>query len=148
VSRSDAITIGADAREARRASIWLETACRQLGVPQPQVDQLALCLEEVLANIIAHGGEAALSEPVQVQLEVEPRVEGAYGAKVTVSDAGEAFDPLAAPLAASPRTLEQARSGGMGLGIIRQCSSLDYRREAGRNHLTFGTRWSEDPNPA
>jgi anti-sigma regulatory factor (Ser/Thr protein kinase) len=139
------ITIGADGHEARRASEWLEAVCRQRGVPQPELDRLALCLEEVLANIIAHGGETARSEPIRVRLEVEPHVEGGNAARVTVSDAGQAFDPLSAPVAGPPRSLDEATPSGMGLRMIRQCSaSLDYRREAGRNHLTFGTRWSGD----
>jgi serine/threonine-protein kinase RsbW len=141
MSRPHSITIGADSHEARRASHWLESTCRELAVPQEQVDRLALCLEEVLANIITHGGEAARSEPVRVQLEVEPH-EGDCAARVTVSDAGEAFDPLSAPMTPAPRTLEEALPRGMGLGIIRQCS-LGYRRQGGRNHLTFGASWKE-----
>jgi serine/threonine-protein kinase RsbW len=148
MSRPEAITIGADAKGARRASIWLESACGQQGVPRPQVDRLTLCLEEALANIIAHGGELARAEPVVVQLEVEPCADGGFGATVTVSDAGQAFDPLTAPIAAVARSLDEALPRGMGLGIIRQCSwSLGYRRQGGLNHLTFGTRWSEESAP-
>jgi serine/threonine-protein kinase RsbW len=141
MSRPHAITIGADSQEARRASQWLESTCRDLAVPREEIDRLALCLEEVLANIISHGGEAARSEPVRVQLEVEPQ-DGDCAARVTVSDAGTAFDPLSAPMAPAPRTLSEALPRGMGLGIIRQCS-LGYQRQGGRNHLTFGATWKE-----
>ena len=142
----EVIAIGADAQGARRASSWLETACRDLGVPDAQVFRLALCLDEALANIIAHGGETARAEQVRVRLEVEPGTAGGHEARVTVSDAGRAFDPLSAPMAPPPKSLDQALPRGMGLGIIRQCS-LGYRREGGFNHLTFGTRWSEDTVP-
>jgi len=143
LSGPDEIMIGADALEARRASEWLEAACRRGGVPRTEFERLALCLEEVLANIIQHGGETALSEPIRVAFEVAP-VEGDNAARVTVWDAGKAFDPSSAPEARAPTTLEEALPHGMGLGLIRQCSSsLHYRREAGRNQLTFGTRWSQ-----
>lgn len=145
MSRPHAITIGTETLEARRASQWLETSCRQLGVPQAHLDRLALCLEEVLANIISHGGEAARSEPVRVQLEVEDRAAEGRAARVTVSDAGTAFDPLSGPMAMAPRSLDEALPRGMGLGIIRQCA-LEYRRAGGFNHLSFGTRWAEEPN--
>jgi len=135
------IAIAADAHGARHASEWLEAMCRQHGVPQAECDRLAICLEEVLMNIIDHGGPTALSEPVRLQFQVE----GNQAARLTVSDAGEAFDPLSWSLATAPRTLDEARPDGMGLRMIRQCShALDYRREAGRNHLTFGTHWSTD----
>ena len=139
------IAIGADPHEARRASEWLETMCQEHGVPQPEVDRLALCLEEVLMNIIDHGGSTARSEPIRLRFQVEPHVEGDSAAKVTVTDAGEAFDPISGTLANAPKTLDEALPGGMGLRMIRQCShALDYRREAGRNYLTFGTHWSKD----
>jgi anti-sigma regulatory factor (Ser/Thr protein kinase) len=78
-----------------------------------------------------------------VAFEVAP-LEGDNAARVTVSDSGKAFDPSSAPEAKTPTTLEEALPHGMGLGLIRQCSSsLHYRREAGRNQLTFGTRWSQ-----
>ncbi len=137
----DELTIGADAHESRRASEWLDATCRRHGVPQAQVDQLALCLEEVLANVIAHGGTTARSEPIRLRLEIAPH-QGDTLASVTVSDSGVAFDPLTASQGNAPKTLDEAVPGGMGLGIIHQCSaSLGYRREEGRNHLTFGTRW-------
>ena len=138
------LAIAADSHETRRARDWLATACRQRSVPKMEVERLALILEEVLANIVAHGGETARSEPIRVQLEVE----GGNAALVTVSDAGKAFDPLNATLQSVPLTLEDATPGGMGLRMIRQCTPLQYRREAGRNHLTFGTRWSPDSIPS
>ena len=96
-------------------------------------------------NIIDHGGTAARSQPIRLQFHVEPNVEGEKAAKVTVSDAGEAFDPLSGSLANAPKTLDEALPRWMGLRMIRQCShALNYRREAGRNHLTFGTHWSKD----
>lgn len=125
----------------RRASQWLETACLRHEVPHALAERLVLCLNEVLANIIAHGWNGALSVPVTLALEVAlDRGRGKAG--VTVSDAGKAFDPLSVAPRASPRTLEEASLGGLGLVMIRRASDwLDYRHEGGRNHLTFGTRW-------
>jgi anti-sigma regulatory factor (Ser/Thr protein kinase) len=135
----DELTITANAAEVRRASEWLDTTCRGHEVPQAVVDRLALCLNEVLANVIIHGGESARSAPVKLVLEVALD-QGKAG--VEVSDAGRAFDPRSVPARSLPRTLEEASVGGRGLVLIRRCSDwLDYRHEGGRNHLTFGTRW-------
>lgn len=139
------ITVAVDAHGARHASEWLETVCHQHDVPQPELDRLAICLEEVLMNIIDHGGSTARSEPIRLQFQAAPHANGDPAVTLTVSDAGEAFDPLSGALASAPKTLDEALPGGMGLRMIRQCShSLNYRREAGRNHLTFGTHWSKD----
>ena len=136
------LTIGANGAEVRRASEWLDTACRQRDVPQALVERLVLCLNEVLANVITHGGRTALSAPIKLRLEVS--LDQDYSkASVTVSDAGMAFNPLAVPKRILPKTLDEASMGGLGLMIIRRCSDwLHYRHEDGHNHLTFGTRWN------
>ena len=140
-SRFDELTIRPAGDEVRRASDWLQAACRRNQVPDELVERLDLCLNEVLANVIVHGGAAALSAPVRLTLEIDVD-DGRGKAGVTVSDAGAAFDPLSAPARTLPKTLDEASGGGLGLVMIRRCSDwLDYRNEEGRNHLTFGARW-------
>ena len=138
----DELTIGADGAEVRRATEWLDAACRQHNVPQAQAERMALCLNEVLANVIAHGGRTALAEPIRLLLKIQ--LEQVCQASVTVSDAGVAFNPLSVPKRTAPATLGEAEVGGLGLVMIRRCSDwLDYRHEDGRNHLTFGARWDQ-----
>jgi len=140
--RFDELTISANGEDVRRASDWLDATCRQHEVPEEPVERLLLCLNEALANVIVHGGAGARSAPVRLMLEVSVD-DGCGKARVTVSDAGVAFDPLSVPARALPRTLEDASVGGLGLVMIRRCSDwLDYRNDQGRNHLTFGARWS------
>ena len=142
-SESGAYELSSDARdvEVRRASDWLDAACREKGVPPTQVSRLVLCLNEVLANVIAHGKP---TQPITLRLEVgaDPR---RGEASVTVADACRAFDPLSVPKRARPASLDEAPTSGMGLDIIRFCSDvLRYRHEGGRNHLTFGARWKAE----
>lgn len=138
----DELAIGANGAETRRASEWLDTACRRRNVPQAPAERLALCLHEVLANVIAHGGSTALAAPVGLRLEVSLEQDGSK-ASVTVSDAGSAFNPLSVPEKVLPKTLGEAPAGGLGLVMLRRCSDwLDYRRDDERNHLTFGARWN------
>lgn len=141
LSEIDELTVGASGGEARRASEWLEETCRRRNVPRALAERLALCLHEVLANVIAHGGSTALSAPIRLLLEVRLGRDGSQ-ASVTVSDAGIAFNPLLVPKRVLPKGLGEASEGGLGLVMIRRCSDwLDYRHEGGRNHLTFGARW-------
>jgi anti-sigma regulatory factor (Ser/Thr protein kinase) len=142
----DELTIGANGAETRRASEWLDATCRQRNVPQALVARLVQCLDEVLANVIIHGGSTALAAPVRLRLEIrlDRNHEQDCGlASVTVSDAGIAFNPLSVPEKVLPKTLGEASAGGLGLVMIRSWSDwLDYRHEDGLNHLTFGARWN------
>lgn len=142
-SRPDELAIDANAAEVRRASEWLTTACERREVPEASAERLLLCLNEVLANIVMHGGPAARTARIRVLLESR-RIDHRGNASVTVLDAGDGFDPTSVPEQPLPRTLGEAVPGGRGLRIIRRCSDwLRYSREIGLNQLTFGVRWEE-----
>ena len=143
VPTPDELTLRADASEMGRASKWVEGLCRQHGVPAEHVGRLLLCLDDAFANVLAHGGPSALSHPVRLLFEMRDEPDSRT-ASVTLSDSGTAFDPVAAPEKALPTTLDEAVPNGRGLHMIRACSPvLRYRREDGRNHLTFGTFWAQ-----
>src|SRR5262245_9996669 len=146
-SRIEELTIGANGAEIRRATDWISAACRRHEVPVPSAERLVLCLNEVVANVIAHGGASARSSPIVVALEVLSG-RGAGEASGTVSDSGRGFAPTSAPEAPLPKTLDEAMPSGRGLRIVRRCSdSLRYRQEGGRNHFTFATRWDAADAP-
>jgi serine/threonine-protein kinase RsbW len=138
---AETLAIAASGDEIRRATEWLGTALRQRDVPNPQVECLELALHEVLANVLAHGGNAARAEPICICIEV--REQAMTGeARVKVMDAGIPFDPTSAPAHIPAKTLAEAPLGGLGLPLIRRCSDwMSYRREGGRNHVVFGARW-------
>ena len=139
----ETLAIAASGDEIRRASEWLTTALQQRNVPTPQVECLELALHEVLANVLAHGGSAALAEPIRICIEVREKATTGE-ARVKVRDAGIPFDPTGAPEHTPANTLAEAPLGGLGLPLIRRCSDwMSYRREGGRNHFMFGARWSK-----
>ena len=144
----DALAIRAEGAEVRRASEWIASALRGHGVPEEVSDKLVLCLNEVLANVINHGGPSALAAPIQLTVEAGAGEEGPR-AIVTVADAGRPFDPTTVADKPAPRSLDDAVAGGRGLRIIRRCSDwIGYRYGEGQNHLTFGARWSGPPRAA
>jgi anti-sigma regulatory factor (Ser/Thr protein kinase) len=135
------LSISADAGEVRRASAWLETTGLQHRVPAEQIHRLELCLNEVLANIIMHGGPAARSSLVRLYFHAVPNQ-----AEVTVTDSGAAFDPLAYRQEPGPQTLTDAEPGGLGLVMMHGfADDISYRYSGGRNQLTFRVFWTE-PN--
>jgi anti-sigma regulatory factor (Ser/Thr protein kinase) len=140
-----ALTIRADVWDARRASGWLESAALAQNVPREQLVRLDHCLDEALANVIRHGGAAALASLVHLQFGVS-RGSGACTAELSVSDAGVAFDPSTyTAVAPHPASLVDATPGGLGLLLIRNfADDLSYRHSQGRNHLTIKVTWVED----
>lgn len=127
--------------EVRTASAWLETACEEAGVPADQVFRLDLCLNEALANIIYHGGPSARTAPVLLSLCVGGETKGGQ-ARLSVSDAGMAFNPLTAPVAEHATSLADAMPGGLGLTMISCYSDrLEYAFLDGRNQLSIYVEW-------
>jgi anti-sigma regulatory factor (Ser/Thr protein kinase) len=136
------LTIRADSESASRASAWLQSEAASRGVPRDEITRLDHCLDEALANVIAHGGASARAAPIVLQFRTH-RGDDACNAEVTVTDSGGEFDPDAVPAKPRPATLADAEPGGLGLLMIRSFSdSLRYDRRDGRNHLTFGVRWN------
>ncbi len=137
------LSIQADAAEVRRASRWLESAALHQRVPAEHIARLDLCLNEALANIVAHGSPSARLSEVRLQLRVRHE-SGTHEAAVTVSDSGVAFDPLAYQAGARAGTLEEIEPGGLGLIMMKEAADkLDYQHSEGRNKLTFTVRWDE-----
>ncbi len=142
IPSSTELAIRAVVDDVRPASAWLEQSCDVRGVPVPQILRLDLCLNEALANVIAHGGDQALWGPVSLRLEVS-RDAQIHRASVTVRDGGSPFDATAAQLGPRPLTLDEAEPGGLGLLMLRELSdALTYRRDAEQNELTFSVHWT------
>lgn len=137
------LSINPDSSQFRLASGWLGQTGRKLGIPAEQIARLDVCLHEVLANVLDHGGASARSTPIGLRLARRRNPDRAEAA-LTVTDAGVPFDPLAVLPRPRPRTLAEARPGGLGLVIVRaNADSLSYQYTDGRNQLTFGVRWSK-----
>jgi len=140
------LSIAADTGEVRRASTWLEMACIEREIPPEEIRRLDLCLNEALANVIAHSGAIASSFQIRLHLNVS-HDQNASEATVTIVDAGAAFDPLAVAPKPRPLTLSEAEPGGLGLLMIRSfADKVNYQYRQDRNQLTFSVLWTEHGN--
>ncbi len=135
------LSIPAQLDQIRRASAWLELSARGQGVPEEQIQRLDICLNEALANIIAHSDAAGLSAPISVCLELS-HIPGKHQAEVTVCDACAAFDPLALYPKPRPKSLAEAEPGGLGVLMLRSfADDVSYCHRDGQNRLSFSVRW-------
>ncbi len=114
--------------------LFIVGLARQIGFKPAALGQIELASEEAIVNVIEHayqdrGGELKIT----VQTELKKRI------VITLSDQGDAFDPLAkaedVDLSAS---LEEKEIGGLGIHFIRKClDEVSYRREGEWNILTL-----------
>jgi anti-sigma regulatory factor (Ser/Thr protein kinase) len=135
------LSIRPDPGEIRRSSGWLTSSCLDRGVPREQIGRLELCLNEVLANLIDHGRVERLAAPVDLALNVN-EIDGKGTATLTILDACLPFDPLLHQIGATPRSLQEAEPGGLGLLLLKSFSDdLSYRRLDDRNELKMSVFW-------
>ncbi|MEO1003832.1 MAG: ATP-binding protein [Cyanobacteria bacterium J06638_7] len=138
----DCLEIRAEALELRRASSWLRAWSDSLALPAGQIERLEVCLNEVLANLLEHGGDPVASQPIALRLEVIPTAAG-RGVRLLVSDGGVPFNPVAASDKALPASLAEASPGGLGLRLVRAyCDAMGYRVLGDRNELSIEMHWS------
>lgn len=100
----------------------------QAGLDRDAAERLAIVVEEWIANLVEHG-EIPPGSRIGLRLA---RAE--LGVRITVTDAGRAFDPRRA-VRTGP---DLDRGGGAGLELMRAWSQvLTYGRRARRNRLVL-----------
>lgn len=114
------------------------------GVPAASMGSVVLILDELFANIVAHGYRDNPDGPVLVQACV------ANGAiHVTLVDQAPAFDPVHAPEPDTSLSIEERRIGGLGLLFVRRTADTlawtlpDPARPHAGNVVRFSKRLHE-----
>jgi serine/threonine-protein kinase RsbW len=137
------LSIKADVQDIARASEWLAHSGAQLGMPEAQVRRLDQCLDELLANVVHHGGALAAASDVHLTLAVSDAADLTREATLTVDDGGPPFDPTTHQTKALPEDLMDAEPGGLGIMMVREFSDrLAYHYENGRNRLDVTVSWA------
>lgn len=123
-------------RDVRQA---LSTTCARLKAAESGPDtlgQVEIVLAEVLNNVVEHALRHEETGEITLSVTREP-----IGWRFDICDNGVALpgeivpDP---PLPKTDRPLNDLPEGGFGWAIVNMLSrDLSYRRQAGRNHLSF-----------
>ena len=119
--------------ELRPLSGWVRETAKGLGLPATTCHDIDLCLHEAVSNIIRHGCSDEVDHRVTVRFEAAPE-----GTCIQVEDDARPFDPLVVPLPSEAAALEDARTSGYGIPLMRVLASeLRYECVDGRNLLTL-----------
>lgn len=105
------------------------------GAPEAALGALMVSVDEVVSNILNHGGEA-------LRVAVSAGADG-RAAWVEVVDDGPPFDPTAAAAPDTGLPLEERDVGGLGIHLVRKLADeVAYDRRGGRNRLRFSKTFS------
>ncbi len=117
------------------AAQWVETIAADQKFPEELVFALQVCLEELLTNVVRHGGAKSsgdLSEVPVPPLNVEISISaGAQRVSMTVEDNGKPFDVVNAPAHRIDQPLDEVQPGGLGIQLIRNFASSIAYEQAG-----------------
>jgi len=103
------------------------------GLAQSDWEKLELVLEELLVNVARYA-----YQPESGAVELGYAVEGPGILTLEISDTGRVFNPLEQPVPDLSAGLFDRPIGGLGLFLVRSLTnSLAYRREEGRNTVSF-----------
>jgi anti-sigma regulatory factor (Ser/Thr protein kinase) len=127
------LQLAATLPEVARMNAWLSEVLAGEEIPDPVFQDVKLCLNELVANIVLYGYPDGSEGRIDLTLD---RMGPALA--VRVEDDGVAFDPLSVPLAEAMTGPEDARIGGFGIKLFREAAhSARYVRSGGRNRLSF-----------
>ena len=130
------LVIDSQLKEIRRAMKLVDEFQVHHGLADTDANAIHVVLDEILSNSIRHGLGGAASHEIAVTLEFS---EGEI--MVEVEDDGIAFDPTQAAAPVLAGTVEERKTGGLGLPFMRSLTdSIEYRRVDGRNHLVLRRR--------
>ena len=117
------------------AAQWVNTIAADQKFPEQLVFALQVCLEELLTNIVRHGGAKSsgdLSEVPVPPLNVEISIStGDQRVSMTVEDNGKPFDVVNAPAHRIDQPLDEVQPGGLGIQLIRNFASSIAYEQAG-----------------
>lgn len=110
----------------------VEALQEELNCTDRQMCEISLLIEELCANIIAHGSKNGAAK-IMVSLE-----KNWDELVITVEDDGPPFDPTAAPDVDVCMALEKRCPGGLGIHLIKHYADcLDYTRHNDKNRVTL-----------
>jgi anti-sigma regulatory factor (Ser/Thr protein kinase) len=133
VSASLSLTLANRMDEVPRLVALLESFGARAGLSDDLTFRLTVTIDEAITNIIEHAYDDAASHDIGLSVTWD-------GAALTavIEDDGRSFDPRQVPRPDVNAPLDERKSGGLGVYLVRTLvQDVDYRRAGSRNVLTL-----------
>jgi anti-sigma regulatory factor (Ser/Thr protein kinase) len=116
----------------RQLADVLDAFCARERVPDQDAWKLRVALDEVIANIVAHGATGEGRPEIDVSFSRRGDV-----VEIVVEDTGRPFDPMTRPPPDPSLPLESRQPGGLGIALLKSLmDDVGYERTT-RNVLTL-----------
>lgn len=110
---------------------WLRNFASRCGLSDQSLFSLDLVLTEATTNVMCYSRNTETTGEIEVVCSLQ-----AGHIEVELTDDGPPFDPTAYIPETFPKSLTDAKPGGLGILLMRRyTTSMHYRRELGRNIL-------------
>jgi phosphoserine phosphatase RsbU/P len=120
-----------DLKAVRPAAEWAEALLVAAGADDALRNDVQVCLEEVLANLILHARPRGASKDIAISLSAAPG-----SATLIVTDRCAPFDITDDALNAAPTAVGEIRIGGNGVKLIRALAGrVQYTAQGEQNEL-------------
>lgn len=136
------ISIDPTIAEISRVADHVESFGRDQRIPTNAVNDMNVALDEVVSNIVRHGGETARANPITIRIGL---ADGRFYAEVR--DQGVPFDPVT-HVVPVPRPDRRRTPGNLGLVFVRALmNEVRYTRE-GPSNVLFIAKTTSGAGPA
>lgn len=131
-----------------RLERWLREFGERHGMAERDLCAVNLVLEELFANVIAHGHDDRDEHEIVIRLKVVER-----DLHIEFEDDGREFDPVSFPAPDLDVPLAERPVGGLGIHLVKSfVDRIDHRRSDGRNRLSLVKKavvaaGTSDPGP-
>ena len=134
-------------QEIGAAVSWVKSVATDLNLPDAKAYDMQVCVEELMTNIVRHGGTASegstaaagqlegANGPLQISVTLDSREDGVH---MIIEDNGSPFDITKSSHDVVHQTLDEIEIGGLGIGLIKSFSEhLHYDRTATGNRVSL-----------
>jgi anti-sigma regulatory factor (Ser/Thr protein kinase) len=112
---------------------WVREFAEQHGMAERDQYAVNLVLEELFANVIAHGHDDRDEHEIVIRMKIVGR-----DLHIEFEDDGREFNPVDAPAPDLDVPLAERPVGGLGIHLVKSfVDSIDHLRSNGRNKLAL-----------
>ena len=134
--RSASLTIASAIGELQKVAAFVDRFGADQRIPQPAVNDLNICLDELLNNTISYGYDDRGMHNIILTLRLAGDL-----LTIEIQDDGKPFDPTKVDAKVPEGTLQSRKVGGLGIYFVKTLvDEVEYRRVGRLNVLTLKKR--------